>query len=121
MFPHVFFLLHAGVGFDRKMSIAWTRVHAIVNHSTCIKAYLSDGDRCILCRHMEGSGASDHRRGSLVVDHDRGLHRDALTQVMDQTVDINSHDWGSIAMDRGLIVTRLRPIHLAIEATIASQ
>ena len=76
-----------GVGCDRKISIAWTRVHAIVNHSTCINAHLSDGDRWILCRHVEGSIASDHRRGSPVVDHDRGLHQDAWTAVMHREVD----------------------------------
>ena len=70
---------------------------------------------------MEGSGASDLHRGSLVVDHDRGLHRDALTQVMNQAVDINSRDWGSIVVDRGPIVTKSWPIHCANEATIASQ
>ena len=69
---------------------------------------------------MEGSGASDHSRGSLVVDRDRGLHRDALTQVMDQIVDINSRDRGLIAVDHGPIVTRSWPIHRAIGATTVS-
>ena len=35
------------------------------------------------------------------MDRDRDLHRDALTPVMDQTVDINPRDHGSITVDRG--------------------
>ena len=88
---------------------------------TCINAHLSDGDQWLICRHVEGSRASDHHRGSLVVDRDCGLHRDAVTHVMDQTIDINSRDWGSIDVDRGPIITRSGPIYRAIGATIASQ
>ena len=65
---------------------------------------------------MEALGASDLCRGLIVVDRDRDLHRDALIHVMDQTVDINPSDCGSIAVDRGPIVARSWPDRHAIVA-----
>ena len=46
MFLRIFFCRQcggtAGIGSDRKTSIAWTRVHAIVNQSTCANPIISD-------------------------------------------------------------------------------
>ena len=39
-------------------------------------------DLPLTCRHVEGSESSDHRRGSRVIDRDRGLHQDAGTIVI---------------------------------------
>ena len=47
------------VGPDRKASIAWTRVHAIVRSSTWGKSRLSGYDRMLPCGHVESPDASD--------------------------------------------------------------
>ena len=43
------------VGSDRKASIAWTRVHAIMKLGTCAKSSLSDDDRGLTVRHVASS------------------------------------------------------------------
>ena len=54
------------VGPDRKASIAWTRVHAIVKSSTWEKSRLSGYDRMLTCGHVESSGESDLHQTDVV-------------------------------------------------------
>ena len=54
------------VGPDRKVSIAWTRVHAIVRSSTWGKSRLSGYDRMLTCGHVESSDASNLHQTDVV-------------------------------------------------------
>ena len=66
MFPRIFFCRQRGgitsVGSDREASIAWTRVHVIINQHTCAKSDLSEIDLPLTWRHVDASGASDLHR-----------------------------------------------------------
>ena len=63
MFPHGSYLARRVaarqasdlVGPDRKASIAWTRVHAIMKSGTCGKSSLSDDDRGLTVGHVASS------------------------------------------------------------------
>ena len=49
---------------DHKPSIAWTRVHAIINQGTCLKIRSKWGDQRLTWQHVELSGVSDlHQTG----------------------------------------------------------
>ena len=50
--------------------IAWTRVHAITNQSTCAIYGLSDNDRRCICRHVEAPGTSDRHRDLITTSSD---------------------------------------------------
>ena len=43
------------VGLDRKASIAWTRVHAIMKSGKCTKSSLSDDDQGLTVKHVASS------------------------------------------------------------------
>ena len=49
----------ASIGSKRASSIAWTRVHAIINQSTCAKSRLSEDDQRLTLWHVASQGASD--------------------------------------------------------------
>ena len=98
----------ASVGLNRDASITWSRSPPIADLTRARNGYLNEN---LDERHMKGLESSDHHRGSLVIDHDRGLHPDAQTAVMRQESDglkggIATHLDASISIGRWIAIGR---------------